>query len=883
MSKLGLGDRYGSGGRPQLGGVQVVFREDGARSAACVVAGRRYAACTIVARNYIGFARVLEDSFRAANPDIDFITLIIDGSDEDRSGCGLTNVLLIEDLGLSPDVSEPMVLMYGVTELATALKPATLQLLLTRGYDAAAYFDPDIWVREDVSDIFDQAALSGIVLTPHALQPVPRDGLEIRERGIMQAGIFNLGFIAVGASAGDFLSWWHERLRIDAVVDFQNALFTDQRWIDWVPALFPHCVSRDPGLNVAYWNLHERPLTREAGGRLLAAGAPLRFVHFSGFDLANPWVLSRFTGDYPRVLVSGDPLLRELCLTYAALLTGAGHESQRLLPYGNAAVPDGPLLTTAVRRVYRDAVIGTLPFPDPPRRPLSEPEAFSRWFTAAMQTSPWSRMAPVEFSLWRDRLDLQATYPSPFGASSLAFRRWLDGEPSVARHYNDLGLAAPDQATPSVVPAPDSGWSLVVAGYPEPSGETRAVAGRVAVEIARAGIPVTLVTPVDGHGGRPPTWIRHELNGRGAHANVILCIDADRFSEDRLVQALGEHPGRCIGLWISSETSVEAERRLALSLFDEIWALGQETEEVIRAVTSRPVHRIYAPPTDEADPLAENDALPALETSLDTTRAGSPVILIELDAFGDFDAQNPADAIAAYRTAFTEDDGARLIVDVRHGEPMRRHVDALMHAADGRPDIMLLTPASSGARTGSLVAGVDAVLSLHRADGVGLPVLAAIEAGVPVVVTGFGGAVSYLDEDRASLVPYSLAPRPAPRVGMWALPDVAAAAKAHRTLVDAPDRARRAAAIARTSIGVGVVAVAGRLSAQVPGNGTPAHLEQVAAVSLRRALAAEQEGLSRWRALRNEVERLESELAGIHATRVFRYTRRLRKLYAARR
>ena len=869
-----------------MGGVQVVFKEDGVRIAAHVGAGRRYAACTIVARNYLGLARVLEDSFRAAHPDIDFFTLIIDGSAADRSGCGLTNVLLIEDLELSPDVSEPMILMYGVTELATALKPATLQLLLNRGYDVAAYFDPDIWVREDVSDIFDQAALSGIVLTPHALQPVPRDGLEIRERGIMQAGIFNLGFIAVGTSAGDFLSWWHERLRIDAVVDFQNALFTDQRWIDWVPALFPHSISRDPGLNVAYWNLHERPLTREAGGRLLAADAPLRFFHFSGFDLANPWVLSRFTGDDPRVLVSGDPLLQELCLTYAALLTGAGHESQRSLPYGYAAVPDGPLLTPAVRRVYRDAVIGSLPFPDPPTRPLSEPEAFSRWFTRAMQTSPWSRMAPVEFTLWRDRPDLQAAFPSPFGASCLAFRRWLDGEPSVARHYSALGLAPPERserATPSAVPTPDSGWSVVVAGYPEPSGEIRAVGGRVAAEIARAGIPVALVTPVDGHGGRPPTWTCHDLNGRGAHANVIVCIDADHYSEDRLVQTLGEHPGRCVGLWMSSETSVQPERHTALDLFDEIWVLGQETETAIRACTSRPVHRIYAPPTDEVDPLADGDALPAPETSLDTIRAAGPVILIELDAFGDFDAQNPADAIAAYRTAFTEDDGARLIVDIRRQEPARRHVDALRHAAGGRPDIVLITPVSSGARTGSLVAGVDAVLSLHRADAVGLPVLAAIEAGVPVVATGFAGAVTYLDEDRAFLVPFSLGPRPAPRVGMWALPDVAAAAKALRTLVDEPDRADRAAALARASIGVGAGTVAGRLSAQVPGDGTPAYLAQVAAASLRRARTAEQEGLSLWRALHNEVERLEMELARIRATRVFRYTRRLRRFYASRR
>src|SRR5690606_23036122 len=225
-----------------------------------------------------------------------------DAAEVDEPGSGLHHVLTLADLGLSTEDLESMMLMYDVTELATALKPALLQHLLGAGYAAAAYFDPDVWVRGDLRGVFDDAATHGIVLTPHTLAPVPRDGLEIQERTIMRAGIFNLGFIAVGEGATTFLQWWHDRLRTDAVVDFDNALFTDQRWIDWVPALFGHVVSRDPGLNVAYWNLHERPLSVAEDGTVLAAGAPLRFFHFSGFDTASPWSLSRFTGEAPRVL-----------------------------------------------------------------------------------------------------------------------------------------------------------------------------------------------------------------------------------------------------------------------------------------------------------------------------------------------------------------------------------------------------------------------------------------------------------------------------------------------------------------------------------------------------------------------------------------------------
>ena len=40
-----------------------------------------------------------------------------------------------------------------------------------------------------------------------------------------------------------------------------EGLFVDQRWVDLVPALFDdYVVMKRAGLNVAYWNLHERSI-----------------------------------------------------------------------------------------------------------------------------------------------------------------------------------------------------------------------------------------------------------------------------------------------------------------------------------------------------------------------------------------------------------------------------------------------------------------------------------------------------------------------------------------------------------------------------------------------------------------------------------------------
>ena len=87
-------------------------------------------------------------------------------------------------------------------------------------------------------------------------------------------------------------------------------MFTDQRWIDFVPSFFDHHILKDPGYNVAYWNLHgrevtsrRRPLSRRRSCR---SGSSTSAASTSG----KPWLLSKHQGERPRVLLSERPALR---------------------------------------------------------------------------------------------------------------------------------------------------------------------------------------------------------------------------------------------------------------------------------------------------------------------------------------------------------------------------------------------------------------------------------------------------------------------------------------------------------------------------------------------------------------------------------------------
>ncbi|HEY8722062.1 hypothetical protein [Pengzhenrongella sp.] len=775
-----------------------------------------YAACTIVARNYVAYARVLEASFRKTNPGVDFITLIIDGTEADRVEAGPSIVCLLDDLGLDSAVLEPMVVMYSVMELATALKPSMLQALLRWGYSAVAYFDPDILVLGDLTDLYEEATAHATVLTPHALAPIARDGLEIQEKTIMHSGIYNLGFIAVGTRSAEFLEWWHERLLTDAVVDFENALFTDQRWIDWVPALFEHAISRDPGLNVAYWNAHERPLTRGADGEILASGRPLRFFHFSGFDMKFPWLLSRFMGDQPRVLLSERPVLRELCHAYADALHEQDYDRRRTQPYRFAALENGPVLTPVVRSLYRDATTGALPLQPPPAHPVSDPAGLVRWLRTPVQCAPWARLAPADIGLWRSRPDLRRRFPSPLGAASWYLRRWLDTDPSVVDFYRDHRLGEPESSARSghYGARRRSGWSVVACGEPEPSGEARTVARRVAREATRAGIPTELVEPLREDRRPFPLWIHRGVGAHQVHDNVIVCVDAQHLSEDRIVQALAGRPGHRIGLWLSADTSVGADERHILELFDELWVLSRTTELALKTCTKRPVRLVCLPHRTAGADVTTADQLPWL----DEIRGSGPLFLLSLDAGADVEQQNPGSAIDAFRRAFCPEDDARLLIHVRNAALTRHQIEMIRHAQGDRTDVVLVTAEVGEGAEGRVVERVDCIVSLHRRSAYGVALADAASFGTPIVATGYSAPMSYLDEDRALLVPFSLvlrtprsAVRPGETLDLWAEPDVEAAGRAMRTIVEDAGRVARMVEKARASSAHGAQPVRDRL------------------------------------------------------------------------
>ena len=253
---------------------------------------------TIVAKNYVGLAQILESSVRQYHPDdVDYHIIIADEAAPTIREALPANVLVAKDIcHYTEDEWQDMTFKYTLTEFCTAIKPAVFQYFLQKGYRKVVYFDPDIYVFAPLTNIFAALEQHDMVLTPHVANIHPHYQGE-SEWAICVTGIFNLGFCGVSNSGTTekLMHWWRARLVGQAFCDRTVGSFTDQKWMDWVPAFLGKqlCILRDLGMNLAPWNIFEREIYVNHDDTLWVRprfdgdaneATPLVFVHFSGYD-----------------------------------------------------------------------------------------------------------------------------------------------------------------------------------------------------------------------------------------------------------------------------------------------------------------------------------------------------------------------------------------------------------------------------------------------------------------------------------------------------------------------------------------------------------------------------------------------------------------------
>jgi len=310
---------------------------------------------TSLCANYLPKARVLAESVKRHSRNRVWVCLV-----EKTAPPELTSrepwdgLVLAKDLGISN--FGRFIAGRSRLEAATAVKAQWFLHALARFPHEKdfLFLDPDMTVYTDFRPLQRLLRRHPLIVTPHLLTP---HNLEM-EVSALNHGAYNLGFLALrrGPRSGAFLAWWRERLQFACYDDRPHGLFTDQKWADLVPSLFDAHVLRDPGYNVATWNLGERRLTPVAGG-LAANGRPLQCLHFSGFDQGTfRWAAERWGG-------RSRLRLRALAGAYARALARHGQKDLGNRPWSYDRLDDGRLLPLGLRAALRRPEV--LPGEDP--------------------------------------------------------------------------------------------------------------------------------------------------------------------------------------------------------------------------------------------------------------------------------------------------------------------------------------------------------------------------------------------------------------------------------------------------------------------------------------------------------------------------------------
>ncbi len=391
---------------------------------------------TIIAKNYLAFARTLMESVAAQHPNFLRFVLFVDETEGFLDPT--QEIFTIHRSSALPIPQNRLFhLKYQVLELATAVKPYYMRFLFET-YDIAQmiYLDPDIMLFGQLTPVLDALACHPIVLTPHLTAPFVDAG-HPNEREIMQAGAYNLGFIAArrARETQALLDWWAKRLYNDCIADVEQNLFVDQRWMDLVPGMFPGVhILRDPGLNVAYWNLPHRPVRTDCG-RYTVNGVPLRFFHFSGFDPENAHLLSRHEDRFLSPDSLGDA--RGVVEIYRSRLLANGYATCTKGPYTHAHFHDGTRIPDLCRQMIRD----DLAFQ---RRLMCLDGVALEDAIIAYTNEPFEGVASdiilTRFAdaLYRTRPDVRVTFPQVAGAHRLAYAQWFLTD--AARDYSLDGV-----------------------------------------------------------------------------------------------------------------------------------------------------------------------------------------------------------------------------------------------------------------------------------------------------------------------------------------------------------------------------------------------------------------------------------------------------------
>lgn len=306
----------------------------------------------------------------------------------------------------------------------------------------------------------------------------------------------------------------------------------------------------------------------------------------------------------------------------------------------------------------------------------------------------------------------------------------------------------------------------------------------------------------------PGEWERllHALCASAASCTELIGSEDD--ADDVLLHTVPEYwPGLreagrpCIGYTVWETDRVPGHWPALLATADRILTPSSHSKSALESTgCERPVRVVPHMPSpgiesDQVDARYLDQVLPADHHVFYTINAWQPRKGMEM-------------LLHAFLLAFTAKDPVVLYVKtlplaVEVGNPdgwvdVVELVESIQSNYSNAARVIIDTQARSGAEIAALHRRGQCYVSLARAEGWGMAAFDAAWTGTPVIMTGYGGQLDFLDRRYCQLVDYELTPVKPNRLmasystdQKWAEPGLDSAIAAMREIVEDPRRASR--------------------------------------------------------------------------------------------
>lgn len=235
-----------------------------------------------------------------------------------------------------------------------------------------------------------------------------------------------------------------------------------------------------------------------------------------------------------------------------------------------------------------------------------------------------------------------------------------------------------------------------------------------------------------------------------------------------------------IAFWLWELEEFPEEWMGCIDVLDEIWAPAEFVSQAIRKRTNKPVITIpyhVEAPTDK---------------KYDRQYFGLPedrfLFLMMYDSGSMTERKNPVGVLKAFKQAFARDEQqVGLVIKLNGNNP--KDIAAIRSYLDGYTNVFFMTETLSKVEVNSLIADVDVLVSMHRAEGFGLVMAEAMLNGVPCIATNWSANTEFMNSDVACMLDYEFVELdhqigPYRKGSRWAEPSVEQAAMYMRKLYE---------------------------------------------------------------------------------------------------